>query len=179
MFVVIKETGEYSSMDYMPIAVFKNSDDAYTYQSLKEYEAELLNQIAEMRLERRDYPTFEVMEVPEITFDTGYSLEIEMAKLDDMYKVDLESATEWRKEYDLKVADAELQRKRAETEIQRIHVYTFIDWWNAGSGGDAFFEEKKTARFRDVKKDLQGYLLSTADDKVLSWMRQNNISFSV
>jgi hypothetical protein len=178
MYVVIKETGEYSNFDYVPLAVFKEIDNAYTYQSLKEYEADILNKIAHLRRERWDAPTFEVVELPEIAFDSDHSLETEMAKLDEMYKDKLQSAVKWREEYDRKEADNEAQRIRVETERQRMNVYVFIDWWNAGGNGDPFFEDKKTARLREVKKDLQGYLLRSADDKVLSWMRENHISLS-
>lgn len=176
MFVVVKETGEYSSMDYRVLAVCATLDDAVKYQGIQEYKASLLDKIAALRLERRDVPRFEIMEVPDILPESMDSLEVELNKLDELYKHDLDAAKEWREAYDRDREAAVIQRKKEDTERQRAVVYGFMEWWNAGTTGDAFFHEKKLARFREIKKDFQAYLLTTGDEVVLAWMRENNVS---
>lgn len=178
MFLVTKVTGEYSDALYQPVAVFQTEEDALRYQALHEYEANILDKIANLRMERMQYPSFEIQEVPEIAFASDGPIEAEVARLDEKYRGRLAEATAWNENYQRTMAEWAEKRKRDEMEKLRMDVYSFIDWWDAGVGGDQWFEEKKVARFREYKRSIQAYLLNTVDDKVLDWARRNNISFS-
>lgn len=170
-YVLVEEIGEYSSMDYKPFEVYTTMEDAIKSQDIYVKKMELKNKIATLYgrcCSHKEYLIFEVNHKDPIV-----SIDKEIQILEQHYEEELAKAMAWKKEFDLQ---KEIETKIRETEriqSQKESIDAFIHWWDHEN--DPYFNEKKTAKIRDIKTVLQPYLLYTNDQKVMDWFKQHHI----
>lgn len=170
-YVLVKEVGEYSGMDYEPIEVHTTMEDAIKSQDFYIKKMELKNKIATLYgrcCSHKEYLIFEVNHKDPIV-----SIETELQTLEQSYEEELALATAWKKEFDLQ---KEIETKIRETEriqSQKESINAFMNWWDHEN--DPYFKEKKAAKIRDIKTVLQPYLLHTNDQKVMDWFKKRHI----
>ena len=71
----------------------------------------------------------------------------------------------------------ELKKRQEDQRELTNEVHRFVDWWENGVKGDAFFNEKKTAMFRSVHKDLIHYMSFANDARIKEWYAKNQHLF--
>jgi hypothetical protein len=171
-YVLVKETGEYSSLQYEPIEVFKNLEDAENGKQLYITEDIYLNKISTLR--RKPYYTsnFIIFQVNE---RNSLNFEDELSNLINKYDTELAEATVWREQYN---NDRLMEAKKEQEDIlqiQKRNIYNFIDKWENCNDDD--FQDKKYAKIKILEQSLPSYLKQTNDIYVWDWVRKYHIQF--
>lgn len=170
-YVLVQETGEYSSMDYKVIEVHTTMEDALNSKEFYIKRMELKNKIATLYgrfYDHKEYLIFEVNQKEPIV-----SIKEELQKLEKHYEKKLIEATAWKKEFDLQKEIEKNIRETQEIQSQKEIIDSFMNWWD--DKNDPYFEEKKAAKIRELKTVLQPYLLKTNNQNTIKWFKQQNI----
>lgn len=163
IYLVVKESGEYSQWDKVNLAFFNNIEDAEKY-------AAFLTERHELSTEREaasfSVETIKHGELPENASDLLSQARIEKMIHDSHAKIEGERL---RAEWEQRDATKNVEEFKALTE----EVRRFLDWWSAGPTGDQYFEEKRTAMLRSIKQPLKQYIRQTNDKRAVDWMASN------
>ena len=169
-YVLIKETGEYSSFKYEPIEIYKTLEDAENGKQLHITEDFYLDKISTLRRKLYHISNFVIFQVNEKKY---LNFEDELSNLKNKYENELAAATAWREQYNndrLMEAKKELEEI---LQIQKRNIYNFIDKWE--NCNDADFQDKKYAKVKILEQSLPSYLKQTNDKYVWDWVRKYHI----
>ena len=168
IYLIVKESGEYSQWDKENLAYFDNLEEAEKYVAFltERHELSTEREVASFSVE-----TIKHGELPENASDLLSQDRIKKIIHDNNEKVEYDrKRAEWEQRDATKKADA---FKALTEEVRR-----FLDWWSAGPTGDQYFEEKRTAMLRSIKQPLTQYICQTNDKRAVDWMASNSGLFA-
>jgi hypothetical protein len=164
IYLVVKETGEYSSYDKKNLTYFTSYEDAEEFVKLQE---ELIK--LEDTYSYRDSTCF-LIEV----IEKGIPSEESRQQLQTVKNTLQERLQEKEEQERQKVKEVERLINEATTTEMR-EVYKFMKWFDGGKEKDRFFHEKLSARIRDMRSTLRSYIYTTNDPIVVNWVSKHSM----
>lgn len=165
------EGGDASELDDTIYVVVK--DDSYEYHCVKEnviYYNSYEGAKAYISSQKGKF-VIDKVQIGPVVLD----IEISTAR-ESRLKKEAEIEAQWKiKREQLRVE--ELMKKQEEKRELMDNVNTFLDWWESGVKGDTFFNEKKAAKFRSIRKDMVHYMSFADDARVKDWCARNQDLF--
>ncbi len=159
IYLVVKETGEYSNYEKENLKYFDSKEDAEAFIRLQE----MLFTI-ETTYSYRTSTDFSIEVI-----EKGFSYE-ELKKQRKEAKILLKKSLQEKEEREKqRIKENEMRIAEAKAE-ERREIYEFISWIDAGKEKDPFFNEKLSARTRSIKSILKNYMKNTEDKYVEYWV---------
>ena len=158
IYVLVEETGEYSSFAYDIHSYYHTMEDAENAKELIELEIQYKNELARVNgkwVDQRDFVIHQVVLGAKITSE---ELREKRNNAEMEYKPLIEAA---KKAKDQKRMEKQIQEEidlKVKLAEAKIDVDNFVEWYNTRGDGDAFFDNKLPARIREIKNVFQWYL---------------------
>jgi hypothetical protein len=175
MYLIVKESGEYSEFKYEIIKYYHTREQAEYAIELLEYETSLHNKAATINctwVERCDYIIEKVPEGESIKNEEEFCNEKQ--KIFDKYKDKIEQETVNRIN---KIKD--IETKNLIKKARKQQVLEFWEWWNNNKEVDPYYDKKKQAKIHEILPIMCLYLAEDFHSNELTeWYIKNKGPFS-
>lgn len=168
IYALVCESGEYSNVEYEIVAYYETEAEAIQGKEYYDEERKLTEELVAIKrgyVTQREYSIVQVMKGKE-------GLE-NILQLRETYKKLFEEAKKEMAERKIKeIIEQEEKQLQYEKKI-RNEIHAFLDWWESH---DAYFEEKKHAKLRDISNAFIAYTTLRAgmdDHRAMKWYMEN------
>lgn len=168
VYVVVKESGEYSQWNKENVCFYTDLEDAEEYVRLQN---ELLAIEFSDDAEGRGSTAYSVEVVKSGSVISDVAADVASAARDAAQKVQRRKT---EKEAERKAAGEKwAQEKDSELKELAEDVHKFLNWWEDGAAADPYYQAKKGSMLRSMTKALPKYVELTNDSRASAWLSKH------